>query len=155
MLFSVFAVIIFAVGLTCIFGKKIQTSILTSFLITIVCISILISKELYFFSIIYGVIDIYTKIYLLMFFINRKQVNRSVKFRKRKKIFNSCAALIISIFISILLVLEKVRLEKIKLQITNTIYKYELNEIVVLALIISIFGIAGYVTKSNRWNKLD
>lgn len=155
MLFSLIAVFVFTIGLTSIFSKKIQTSILLSFLITIICVSVLISKELYFFSIVYGVIDIYTKIYLLMFFINKKQTERSVKFKKRKKMFNVYAALTISIFISILLVFEKVILEKTNSITNSEIYKYELNEIVVLAMIISIFGIAGYVTKSKRWNKLD
>ena len=155
MFYSTLSLVIFLLGVIIVFNRKIYSSILISFIITIISFTVLIINQFYFFAVIYGIIDIYTKIYLLMYFINKKSYLRSVKFKKRKKMFNSISAVIIAIFFSISISLKKEILEKANISENLKHYQYELNEIVILATIISIFVIAGYTTKSNRWKKLD
>jgi predicted membrane protein len=142
-------------GIMVVYNKKIYSSILLSFIMTIISFSVLVINEFYFFAVIYGIIDVYTKIYLLIYFINKKSMFRSVKFKKRKKTFNIVSALVIAVFFSISIGLKREILGNTSSQSYYKSYKYELNEIVILAIIISLFAIAGYVTKSKRWKKLD
>ena len=155
MFYSILGLILFILGIMVIYNKKIYSSILLSFIITIISFSVLIINEFYFFAVIYGVIDVYTKIYLLMYFINKKSTSRSVKIKRRKKTFNIVSSLIIAVFFSISIGLKREILGNTSSQFYYKSYQYELNEIVILAIIISLFTIAGYVTKSKRWKKLD
>jgi len=155
MFYSILGLVLFILGIMVIYNKKIYSSILLSFIITIISFSVLVINEFYFFAVIYGIIDIYTKIYLLMYFINKKATSRSVKFKRRKKTFSVVSALLIAVFFSISIGLKKEMLGNTSSQLYYKSYQYELNEIVILAIIISMFAIAGYVTKNKRWNKLD
>ena len=155
MFYNVLGLIIFILGIVVIYNRHIYNSILLSFVITIVSFSVLIINEFYFFTVIYAVIDVYTKIYLLMYYINNKSISRSIKFKKRKKIYNIAGALIVATFFSISIGLKKeIELVRYNSKL-NDIYKYEMNEIIILAIIICIFTIAGYITESKRWKKLD
>jgi hypothetical protein len=109
----------------------------------------------YLFGTIFVIVDIYTKIYLLMFFINKKVSIRSVKYKKRKKVFNILSAFIIAVFFSISIGLKKEVFLQNSSKYLKHFYQYEVNEIVILSFIISIIVITGYTTKSKRWKKLD
>jgi len=153
MFYSILGLILFVLGIMVIYNKKIYSSILLSFIITIISFSVLVVNEFYFFAVIYGIIDVYTKIYLLMYFINKKSTSRSVKFKRRKKTFNVASAIVIAVFFSISIGLKREILGSTSSEFYYKSYQYELNEIAILAIIISLFAIAGYVTKSKRWKK--
>jgi hypothetical protein len=155
MFYDILGLILFIMGIVVIYNRKIYNSILLSFVITIISFTILIINKFYFFAVVFAVIDIYTKIYLLMYFINKKSIFRSVQFKRRKKVINILGALVVAIFFSVSIGLKKEIIEISSKSGSYSFYKYELNEIITLAIIICIFTIAGYVTKSKRWKKLD
>lgn len=148
MLYSVISMILIMLGLYIIFNKKIINTILMSFLLSLFVFIVLMINKLFFLAIMVALIDVFAKIYILIFYINKKEIYRTKSFN-RKTIFKKIIEVIsITIFLSIGLVLIKNNNTD-----GNIIeIRGEISESVLLAIVITLFSVAGYVTKSKRWN---
>jgi len=148
MLYSTASLIIIILGLTVVFNKKIINTILLSFVLSIVLFGVLMFNKLYFLAVIVALIDVYTKVYILIFYINKKEIYRTKNFNRKTKKRKILEVGVVTFFLSIGLVLLKGNQNKISgINISG-----QINETVLLGLIVTLFSVAGYIIKSKRWN---
>lgn len=153
MYYNLVALIILIVGLFVIFKEKTINSILLSFVLTIISFVVLVANQFYFLAIIYAIIDTYLKVYLMVYYINSKKIYRSKVFKKRSKGFKIVSWATITMFVSVFFALKKELKGPESAEAFFPEIKYEISEILVLTFTVTIFAIAGYITKSKKWNK--
>lgn len=148
MYYNLLALLVLLVGVFVLFSRNTMKMILLSLVPTLVIFFVIITRGLFLLSVVFLILDIFIKLKLFIFLINKEKSIKKLSFKKEEAFMKFLGVGIISCMTSIMYLLNTRVGFKIN---TNKILMVQ-NELAIISIIVTVFLISGYVVKSKKWN---